>query len=137
MLSASAVGSIRGLLDGMPEGTADSSPISSYGVHDTCPKHWNRSSSSQVSPILSGSINHAFEMTTERMLEKPVLLQSKDHEDLLNIIDDLRSQTSYHVDLPQIIVCGDQSSGRSSVLQALPSIQFRPKGNLCTRLPRK
>ena len=46
-----------------------------------------------------------------------LLLQSKDHGELLDIIDDLRSQgISRYVDLPQLVVCGDQSSGKSSVL---------------------
>jgi hypothetical protein len=42
-----------------------------------------------------------------------VALQSKDHRDLLDIIDRLRSKgISRYVDLPQIIVCGDQSAGK-------------------------
>jgi len=61
-------------------------------------------------------------------------LQSKDHRDLLDIIDKLRSQgISRFVDLPQIIVCGDQSSGKSSVLEAISGMSFPTKDNLCTR----
>jgi GTP-binding protein EngB required for normal cell division len=63
-----------------------------------------------------------------------VPLQSKDHRDLLDIIDKLRSQgISRFVDLPQIIVCGDQSSGKSSVLEAISGMSFPTKDNLCTR----
>ncbi|CAJ2503470.1 Uu.00g108640.m01.CDS01 [Anthostomella pinea] len=63
-----------------------------------------------------------------------VQLQSKDHKDLLDIIDKLRSQgISRYVDLPQIIVCGDQSSGKSSVLEAISGMSFPTKDNLCTR----
>jgi hypothetical protein len=41
-----------------------------------------------------------------------VALQSRDHGDLLNIIDNLRSQgISHYVDLPQIIVCGNLGPG--------------------------
>ena len=61
-------------------------------------------------------------------------LQSKDHEKLLNVIDDLRAAgLSRHVPLPQIIVCGDQSSGKSSVLEAISGLKFPTKDALCTR----
>jgi GTPase SAR1 family protein len=46
----------------------------------------------------------------------------------------LRSQgLSRFVDLPQIIVCGDQSSGKSSALEAISGMSFPAKDNLCTR----
>ncbi|KAK7911643.1 P-loop containing nucleoside triphosphate hydrolase protein [Apiospora marii] len=62
------------------------------------------------------------------------LLQSQDHRDLLDVIDTLRSQgLSRFVDLPQIIVCGDQSSGKSSVLEAISGMSFPTKDTLCTR----
>ncbi|KAK2846368.1 hypothetical protein FQN49_005790 [Arthroderma sp. PD_2] len=61
-------------------------------------------------------------------------LQSKEHRELLDTIDKLRSQgISRYVDLPQIIVCGDQSSGKSSVLEAISGLSFPTKDNLCTR----
>lgn len=57
-----------------------------------------------------------------------------DHRDLLDIIDSLRSQgVSHYVDLPEIIVCGDQSSGKSSVLEAISGMSFPAKDGLCTR----
>ena len=65
---------------------------------------------------------------------KSLGLQSTAHRDLLDIIDTLRSQgLSRHVDLPQIIVCGDQSSGKSSALEAISGMSFPTKDNLCTR----
>jgi len=61
-------------------------------------------------------------------------IQSKAHEKLLNVIDHLRSQgVSRYIDLPQLIVCGDQSSGKSSVLEAVSSLKFPTKDALCTR----
>jgi GTP-binding protein EngB required for normal cell division len=57
-----------------------------------------------------------------------------EHRDLLDIIDKLRSQgVSHYVDLPEIIVCGDQSAGKSSVLEAISGMQFPTKDGLCTR----
>jgi hypothetical protein len=61
-------------------------------------------------------------------------LQSKGGRDVLDIIDSLRSQgISQYIDLPQIIVCGDQSSGKSSVLEAISGLAFPTKDALCTR----
>ena len=63
-------------------------------------------------------------------------LCSKDQLDLLDAVDRLRSQgIDHYVSLPQIIVCGDQSSGKSSVLEAISGVSFPVKGNLCTRFP--
>jgi hypothetical protein len=36
-------------------------------------------------------------------------------------------------DLPQLVVCGDKSSGKSSVLEAVSGIPFPRKDKLCTR----
>lgn len=61
-------------------------------------------------------------------------LHSQGGQDVLDIIDSLRSQgISQHIDIPQIIVCGDQSSGKSSVLEAISGLAFPTKDALCTR----
>ena len=63
-------------------------------------------------------------------------LCAPDQLDLLNSVDCLRSQgISHYVSLPQIIVCGDQSSGKSSVLEAISGVSFPVKSNLSTRFP--
>jgi hypothetical protein len=63
-------------------------------------------------------------------------LRSKEQLDLLDSVDRLRSQgIDHYVSLPQIIVCGDQSSGKSSVLEAISGVSFPVKSNLCTRFP--
>ena len=37
--------------------------------------------------------------------------------------------------LPSIVVIGSQSSGKSSVLEAISGVSFPIKSNLCTRFP--
>jgi GTPase SAR1 family protein len=61
-------------------------------------------------------------------------LQSTDQRKVMDIVDKLRrTGLSGIVELPQLVVCGDQSSGKSSVLEAITEIPFPRKENLCTR----
>ncbi|KAI4908427.1 hypothetical protein J4E90_009052 [Alternaria incomplexa] len=61
-------------------------------------------------------------------------LQSHETKDLLDIVDNLRSHgINRYINLPEIIVCGEQSSGKSSVLEAVSGVKFPSKDNLCTR----
>ena len=61
-------------------------------------------------------------------------LQCEDGAKLLDDIDKLRSHgISRFVSLPQIIVVGDQSSGKSSVLEAISGVAFPTSDGLCTR----
>lgn len=61
-------------------------------------------------------------------------LSSATQIELLDVVDKLRAQgLSDFTPLPQLIVCGDQSSGKSSVLQAISGLSFPRKDNLCTR----
>ncbi|KAJ5370483.1 P-loop containing nucleoside triphosphate hydrolase protein [Penicillium cataractarum] len=54
--------------------------------------------------------------------------------ELLDKIDELRGiGVGGLVELPQLIVCGSQSSGKSSVLEAISRVRFPTKGTLCTR----
>ncbi|KIV81523.1 hypothetical protein PV11_03701 [Exophiala sideris] len=53
--------------------------------------------------------------------------------DLLDSFKDLG--INHQVNVPQIIVCGDQSSGKSSVLEGITRFDFPIKGGLCTRFP--
>jgi hypothetical protein len=61
-------------------------------------------------------------------------LQSAEQRELLDLVDNLRrTGLSSFLQLPQIVVCRDQSSGKSSVLEAITEIPFPQKENLCTR----
>ncbi|KIX99396.1 uncharacterized protein Z520_04972 [Fonsecaea multimorphosa CBS 102226] len=59
------------------------------------------------------------------------LFQSQDRLELLNDIDKFRQHGL--ANLPQIVVCGDTSSGKSSVLEALSGIPFPVDSTMCTR----
>src|ERR1700749_2620827 len=59
------------------------------------------------------------------------LFQSQDRLALLNDIDTFRKDGL--ANLPQIVVCGDTSSGKSSVLEALSGIPFPMDSTICTR----
>jgi hypothetical protein len=39
------------------------------------------------------------------------------------------------IDLPQLVVCGDQSAGKSSVLEGLTGIPFPRDDGVCTKFP--
>jgi hypothetical protein len=68
---------------------------------------------------------------TTRSLQE---LQSNGQRKIMDIVDRLRrTGLSGVVSLPQLVVCGDQSSGKSSVLEAITEIPFPRKENLCTR----
>ena len=71
-----------------------------------------------------------------KQIKTPFLenLQSSEQQSLLDEIDKLRSQgVNDFVPLPQIVVCGDQSSGKSSVLEAISGVPFPRSDVLCTR----
>ena len=64
--------------------------------------------------------------------------KSKSLEALLNVIDRMRSQgVSNFLDLPQIVCCGNQSSGKSSCLEALCQLKFPINDKRCTRYARE
>ncbi|KAL2020342.1 hypothetical protein VTK56DRAFT_8570 [Thermocarpiscus australiensis] len=61
-------------------------------------------------------------------------LNNPESKALLDTIDNLREiHVGDIVNLPQIIVVGDQSSGKSSVLEAISRVRFPVDGDLCTR----
>jgi hypothetical protein len=67
--------------------------------------------------------------------ERPAPLGTDDQMRQLEIIDKLQDLGIDHegVDLPRLVVCGDQSSGKSSVLGAITRIPFPRQAQTCTR----
>ncbi|KXT04153.1 hypothetical protein AC578_40 [Pseudocercospora eumusae] len=61
-------------------------------------------------------------------------LQSEEYRRILDMVDRLRTcGLDSILPLPQLVVCGDQSAGKSSVLEAITEVPFPRKENLCTR----
>lgn len=61
-------------------------------------------------------------------------LQSNEQRRVLDIVAQIRKYgLPGDLSLPQIVVCGDQSAGKSSVLEALTEIPFPRSDSLCTR----
>jgi polynucleotide 5'-kinase involved in rRNA processing len=86
-------------------------------------------SDTSVSPVAPVLVNP--DAVTTDSLEA---LQSDEQRKVLDIVDHLRRQgLNSIVELPQLVVCGDQSSGKSSVLEAITEIPFPRNENLCTR----
>ena len=56
-------------------------------------------------------------------------LQNQEQAGLLDAIDKLRRENiDADIEIPQIVVCGDQSSGKSSLLEAIAQVPF-PAGS--------
>ncbi|ORY18850.1 P-loop containing nucleoside triphosphate hydrolase protein [Clohesyomyces aquaticus] len=61
-------------------------------------------------------------------------LQGEEQCKVMDLVDKLRrTGLNSIINLPQLVVCGDQSSGKSSVLEAITEIPFPRHENLCTR----
>ncbi|KAI7225946.1 hypothetical protein KC330_g8984 [Hortaea werneckii] len=81
----------------------------------------DKSSTSTHSKDRHGYLRHTVEPAVRRTTER------------LEQIAKLRScGIGEHVDLPQLIVCGDQSAGKSSVLEGITGLPFPKKDGLCT-----
>jgi hypothetical protein len=93
--------------------------------------------------VLSSNLDKLFEITTsmgKKPIKKDSMLSGIDNLDndsrvrVLGIIDKLRELgVSETVSLPQLVVVGDQSSGKSSLLEALTGLSFPIASDLCTR----
>jgi hypothetical protein len=61
-------------------------------------------------------------------------LQSAAERRLLDVIDQVRlHDVNHELDLPQLVVCGSQSSGKSSTLEGFSGYSFPRGESTCTR----
>jgi len=73
----------------------------------------------------------AVDLNTTSSLED---LQTDEQRRILDTVAQVRKCGLESIlSLPQLVVCGDQSAGKSSVLEALTEIPFPRSDNLCTR----
>ncbi|KAH0558671.1 hypothetical protein GP486_004679 [Trichoglossum hirsutum] len=62
--------------------------------------------------------------------------QNRDNQEIIDLIDQLlECGINKSIGIPQIVIVGDQSSGKSSLLQSLTDIPFPVGDGLCTRFP--
>ncbi|KAF1811706.1 hypothetical protein P152DRAFT_49023 [Eremomyces bilateralis CBS 781.70] len=69
-----------------------------------------------------------------QMDHNAMLELQRDQQQLLNLIHEVRQQgICNHVPMPQLIICGAQSAGKSSVLEAISRFRFPIRETGCTR----
>jgi hypothetical protein len=90
---------------------------------------------SPTSPIFFEAPSRSPTVMQEQVTKIDTLdqLQTAEQVLLLDKIDELRNKgLSHHgISLPQLIVCGDQSSGKSSLLEGLTRLRFPTDDSKC------
>ncbi len=67
-------------------------------------------------------------------VESPILAANGKFADLLKTLSELQAlDTKHELDLPQLVVCGEQSVGKSSVLEAISNVPFPRANAKCTK----
>ena len=81
--------------------------------------------------LLESAIHISQQIFPRHTMSLRTEIQSSETDTILNTVDELRSLGIGHIlELPQIIVCGDQSSGKRLVLSAVSTFKFLTKDGL-------
>jgi hypothetical protein len=111
--------------------TLQSAP-SLASLDSNTPSNGHTPTNDSVPSLLMKSTDEPVEEENEASFN-PSIMQTKEERELLEMIDEVKIQDrSNELDVPELVVCGSQSSGKSSVLEALTTIPF-PRGvGTCT-----
>ncbi|MCJ1393301.1 hypothetical protein MMC18_006173 [Xylographa bjoerkii] len=98
-------------------------------------RHTRSSSLASQTTLASEAHTHLSENMTKSTAFNPLdQLDSVERNKQMEIIDSLRCLgVGKDISLPQLVVVGDQSSGKSSLLEGLTALPFPVAGELCTR----
>ncbi|RYP44299.1 hypothetical protein DL768_009224 [Monosporascus sp. mg162] len=98
--------------------------------------------SQSVDPAISGLGHGTDEPSTGRggvpgLRGDPLRLQELGNKqrELLDVISSIRDVQFPNIELPQIVVVGEQSAGKSSALEAITGIPFLKNVDACTKYP--
>ncbi|KAI7834764.1 hypothetical protein BX661DRAFT_175487 [Kickxella alabastrina] len=113
-----------------PKGDYYTSP-EPESLRDDVPEPVSRPRNRAKTSRRDDSSENALMELTKKLLEIQTILKTVQQSD-----DDGRNGSSSALQLPSIVVVGSQSSGKSSVLEAIVGQEFLPKGNnMVTRRP--
>ena len=95
------------------------------------------STSETTHEVAHGQIKSEQENVTEKVQGTIAPIESLQNDEQRRVLDMVAQVRKCGLEsilsLPQLVVCGDQSAGKSSVLEALSGIPFPRNDNLCTR----
>jgi hypothetical protein len=111
----------------------DADTVAARGTREGLPQVDNGRRFSEERNIKQENVNDYEDPPSVKATLGPVALGTNEENlQLLNQVDQLREcRVDKYIDLPQIVVRGDQSSGKSSILEAITGIPF-PRSSIKT-----